>query len=389
MAASSGSVAIFPDKTGYGESRATQNRTTFSPQFYEQAAVVSYFTVEYYVRDRTQGCTLLDTALMVHGNGDGGFAAPFAADAIRRFPNFQILNVYAAGPPLDLETFLLDSIATMDANVANSDTQLRDELFLLAAFSFSAETPGFSNTGTGSSLLSVAMRDDIVGALSSTGSQEDLSAVLPDNLANVLNTDILELFRNANEFQIKRPCDDGSIEQNLCTEVLQASTWRVLSGLEARLRFPIELCYSNGDTLLSADQFPVENFVNAYVTVFAGPTGLNELAPVGDHEASLRSCSLSPMLFYSLNGHRPVNIEDRGDFMPALEGAQLQECPATRLDVTLEPSLAPGSTPRPSVSPSPTISSSPSMPSPTSAVAKEEYTLAATLVGAFTLMLAL
>ena len=74
---------------------------------------------------------------------------------------------------------------------------------------------------------------------------------------------------------------------------------------------------------------------------------------------------------------------DRGNFMPALEGAQLQECPATRLDVTLEPSLAPGSTPMPSVSPSPTISRSPSMPSPTSEVAKKEYTLAATLVGAF------
>jgi hypothetical protein len=389
MAASSGTVAIFPDKTGYGESRATQNRTTFNHVSYQQAAIVSYFTVEYYVRDSTEGCTLLDTAVMVHGNGDGGFAAPFVADTIRRFPNFQILNVYAAGPPLDLETFLLDSIATMDANVANSDTQLRDELFLLAAFSFSAETPGFNNTGTEFSLLSAAVRDDIVGALSSTGSQGDLSGVLPDNLANILNTDTLALFRNANELKVERPCGDGNTEQSLCREVLRASTWRVLTGEVARLRIPIELCYSDGDTLLSANQFPDRNFVDADVTVFAGPTGLNELAPAGDHEMSLRLCSLSPMLFYSLNGHRPVKIVDRGNFMPALEGAQLQECPATRLDVTLEPSLAPGSTPMPSVSPSPTISRSPSMPSPTSAVAKKEYTLAATLGGAFALMLAL
>jgi hypothetical protein len=399
MAASSGSVAIFPDKTGYGESRATQNRTTFSPQFYQQAAIVSYFTVEYYVRDRTQGCTLLDTAVMVHGNGDGGFAAPIVADTIRRFHNFQILNVYAAGPPLDLETFLLDSIATMDDanNVANSDTdtdtQLRDELFLLAAFSFSAETPGYNNTGTGgSSLLSAAMRDDIVGALSNTGSQGDLSAVLlPDNLANILNIDTLELFRNAIEFQVERPCDDGSnvLEESLCREVLQASSWRILTGEAARLRIPVELCYSNGDTLLSANQFPDEIFADAQVSVFIGPTGLSELAPVGDHETSLRLCSLSPMLFYSLNGHRPVKVVDRGNFMPALEGAQLQECPATRFDVTLQPSLAPGSTPMPSVSPSPTISRSPSMPSPTSAVTKKEDSLAATLVGAFALMLVL
>jgi hypothetical protein len=391
MAASSGSVTIIPDKTGYGESRATQNRTTFNHHFYEQAAIVSYFTVEYYVRDTTQGCTLLDTAVMIHGNGDGGFAAPFIADAIRRFPNFQILNVYAAGPPLDLETFLLDSIATMDAGLTNSDTQLRDELFLLAAFSYSAETPGFNNTGTDFSLLSAAVRDDIVGALSSTGSQGDLSGVLPDNLANILNTDTLALFRNANVNQIERPCDDGSIDRSLCNEVLLASAWRVLTGEKARLRIPIELCYSDGDTLLSANEFPDKIFADAEddVTVFAGPTGLNELAPVGDHETSLRLCSLSPMLFYSLNGHRPVKIVDRGNFMPGLEGPQLQECPATRLDVTLEPSLAPGSTPMPSVSLSPTISPAPSVPSPTSAVTKKEYTLAATLVGAFALMLAL
>jgi hypothetical protein len=146
--------------------------------------------------------------------------------------------------------------------------------------------------------------------------------------------------------------------------------------------------------VLSAKQFPGKIFTDPEddVTVYVGPTGLDELAPVGDHEMSLRLCSLSPMLFYSLNGHRPVSIQDRANFMPPLEGAQLQECPATRKDVTLEPSLAPGSTPKPSVSPSPTISPSPTVldpTMPTSAVTKNEYTLAATLVGAFALMLVL
>jgi hypothetical protein len=305
MAASSGSVAIFPDKTGYGESRATQNRTTFYPFGYQQAAVVSYFTVEYYVRDSTQGCTLLDKAVMVQGNGDGGFAAPFVGDAFRRF-NFQILNVYAAGPPLDLETFLLDSIAALDADASsfgttiNSDTQLRDELLLLAAFSFSVETTGFNNTGTGLTLLSSAgtIRDDIVGALSNANTLQEgeLSAMLPENLAEILNPNILELFRNAVQFQEGRPCN-GGIEPELCREVLLASAWRVLTGEVARLTIPIELCYSAQDTLLSVRQFPGEIFADQDVTTYVGPTGLDQLAPVGNHELSLRLCSLSPMLF--------------------------------------------------------------------------------------------
>jgi hypothetical protein len=378
MAASSGSVAIFPDHSGYGESRATQNRTTFYPFGYMQASVVAYFTVEYYVRDSTQGCTLLDKAVMVQGNGDGGFAAPFVADALRRF-NFQILNVYAAGPALDLETFLLDSIVTLDADAtADSDTQLRDELFLLAAFSFSAETKGYNNTGTeGSSLLSVAMRDDIVGAMSNTGTQGALSAMLPANLAEILNSEVLDVFRTrADEFRVESTCD-GSIEDGLCRQVSQASAWRVLTGELTRLGMPIELCYSSQDTLLSMNQFPGRIFADSDVTTFVGPTGLDDLAPTGDHELSLRLCSLSPMLFYSLNGHRPVSIEDRGNFMPALEGAQLQACPATR--TIFEPTPTPGSTPSPTASPT--------MSSPTSAVTKKQYTSLATLVGAFALMM--
>jgi hypothetical protein len=354
---------------------ATQNRTTFYPPSYMQAAVVAYFTLEYYIRDSTQGCLLLDKAIMVQGNGDGGFAAPFVGDAFRRF-GFRILNIYAAGPPLDLETFLLDSVATLDAGTTNSDTQLRDELFLLAAV-----TPGFNNTGTESSLLSATTREGIVGALSNT-QQGELSALLPGNLADILNPDLLELFRNANELGIASPCE--GTESGLCTEISQASAWRVLTGEVARLNIPIELCYSTEDTLLSVRQFPDEIFADADqdVTKFAGPTGLGQLVPSGDHALSLRLCSLSPMLFYTLNGHRPVAVEDRGDFMPDLDNEQLQACPATRTESIPSPSSP--TMPSPTM-PSPT-EATPS-PSPNSAVTKKQCTLAATLVGAFALML--
>jgi cell division septation protein DedD len=368
---------------------ATQNRTTFYPLGYIQAAVVAYFTLEYYIRDSTMGCLLLDKAIMVQGNGDGGFAAPFVGDAFRRF-GFQILNIYAAAPPLDLENFLLDSVDIMDAGTANSDTQLRNELFLLAA-----STPGFVKTGTEFSLLSATVREGIVGALSNNP-QGELSAILPAELADILNPDLLELFRNANELRIASPCE--GIESEVCTEISQASAWRVLTGEVARLNIPIELCYSTEDTLLSARQFPDEIFADADqdVTTFAGPTGLDQLVPSGDHALSLRLCSLSPMLFYTLNGHRPVAVEDRGDFMPGLDDEQLQACPATRTESVPSPSSP--TMPSPTI-PSPTMPS-PAMPSPTeatpapspsphSAATKKQYTLAATLVGASALMLVL
>jgi hypothetical protein len=264
----------------------------------------------------------------------------------------------------------------------------------LAAVAFSVETTGFANTGTGQPLLALdAVGQDIVAALSNTNTLQEgeLEALLPDNLAEILNPNLLELFRNANEFQVERPCGDGdgdgTVEEELCAQILESSTWRVLTGEVARLVFPVELCYSDQDTLLSVRQFPEEIFADGDgdVTTFAGPTGLPDLNPTGDHVLSLRLCLLSPMLFYTLQGHRPVVITDRGDYMPPLNAEQLNACPTTR---TFEPTPAPGSMPSPTspTAPNPTT---PSDGSPTSAVTTKQYSLASTLVVACAWMLVL
>jgi hypothetical protein len=386
MAASSGSVTIFPDQTGYGESRAFQNRTTFYPYGYQQAAVVAYFATEYYLKNTTLGCTLLDKAIQVQGNGDGGFAAPFVGDAFRRF-GIQILNVYAAGPPLDLESFLVDSLAALD--LGDTDSPVRDEQFILAAFSYSAETPGYINTGTGQTLLAPEVREPIVAALSSVR-QGQLSAALPDNLADIITPDLLELFRNASEFQMEsRPCDDSSLDAELCQQIVFGSAWRVLTGEVARLNIPIELCYSPQDSWLSARQFPDEIFQDTVdVSTFRGPIGLEDLAPFGDHEQSLRLCSLSPMLFYTLEGHRPTAVEDWGNYMPVLDEAESAVCLASRPVPTASPTIAsPTTSPSIPTTTEPTLT--PTVTPPDSAVAKSQYTLAAALVGAFALMLVL
>jgi hypothetical protein len=322
--ASSGSVVVFPDGPGYGENAPTQNRTTFSPKAYQQSAVVSFLTMEYYLKYLTDFCTLADRTVTIYGAGDGGAAAPFVGDVFRRF-GYRILKVFSASPILDLETFLMDAIASYDAG---ESSRRLNEMVLLAAYTYSANTPGLNNTGS-TPLLSASYQDILVSAMSAPvpGRYEDIIGLLPTDVAKIFNPSILQLFREAGG---SRPCSTGS-EQELCQEILEASAWRVLEGDVARLIFEIELCYSEDDTLLSANQFPskiFESTVNAQllVTTFQGPKGLPGLAPVGGHTQSLGLCSVSPMLFLALDGHRPDVLKDRGNYQAPFTDDQLDFC---------------------------------------------------------------
>lgn len=362
MAASSGSIAIFPDMGGYGENAVDQNRTTFNAKQSQQAAVVSYLTVEYYLKFATSFCTLADRAITVYGQGDGGAVAPFVGDVFRRF-GYQVLKVFSAGPILDLETFLMDAIAQYDAG---SSSRRLNEIVLLALFTYSAGTPGLNNTGS-TTLFSDSYREVLVQALAGPVPERygAVRALLPVDVTDIINSEIVQLFRDANSVGGgTRPCS-ASLEQELCQEILESSGWRVLRNEVSRLIFPVEVCYSPDDALLSANQFPESIFTSAsegLVTSYAGPTGLPDLAPAGSHIESLRLCSLSPMLFFTLQGHRPVNPEDRGNFQPLLTVDESQFCLESAR--TTPPTSMPTSSPTDSPMANPGIQVTPSNPRP-------------------------
>lgn len=84
VASTSGAVAIFPDGIGFGASRFTHDRTTFSDS-YSQAAVVSYAAAGVYVQSNSGGCTILGLRMAAAGASEGGYGVVPAAHSLSDF----------------------------------------------------------------------------------------------------------------------------------------------------------------------------------------------------------------------------------------------------------------------------------------------------------------
>lgn len=100
MAAASGAVAILPDYLGYGVSyehpRGYMNRYV-----YQQADAVLFFQSREYLREISDGCSILDQTVTLAGYSEGGYGS-FAAGLALSELGVEIVTVQAGASPFDL-----------------------------------------------------------------------------------------------------------------------------------------------------------------------------------------------------------------------------------------------------------------------------------------------
>jgi hypothetical protein len=351
LAAASGSIALLPDYIGYGESKL--NRTIFWSTGYEQASIVSYFGLSEYLSKNTS-CIGLDNAVTIQGMEDGAFGSVYAAQAFRRH-YIKVLKVFSASGVFDLDAMLDDAIRKVDSG-GTLDLRLKN-LLDLATFTFSAGTPGITNTGSGQDLVNEAYRAKHMEQFSFTANsivsekQSIINNTTPIGELDMINAELLAFYREAQKQGIQAPCKSNLVSAQstigvLCQTIANASAWPVLLS-DASQHYswihPMELCYSPDDEAVSADQVEtpqLSTLVASHITVYDGPAGAsdNVLKPIGsDHKAIADICFIAADLFYGLQGHMPELEEDRPSFRAPLNVNDTAACidviPADKLPV--------------------------------------------------------
>jgi hypothetical protein len=172
-------------------------------------------------------------------------------------------------------------------------------------YSYSNDFPRLANTG--SDQIGLSTNYTVEGNLSRNVlewfrspvplSTEEVLSYIPaidEDLLDLVNPNMLQLYLMSLEQNVTEPCTPGSNLINegvidlLCQTIHDASVWPIIRSIT----YPLQLCYSANDTLITADNFPPDLFENDLVTlndeVFPG-LGF----PIsGDHGATIVLCSI-------------------------------------------------------------------------------------------------
>ena len=366
-AASAGSIALFPDYLS--STNPTVGRTIFRKRAYEHATAVSYLALERYVMETSSKCTLLDKAVTVYGNDlDAAYGASLATLVLQRF-GVACLGAFLSTGILDLSIMLQDILRDSSMTNQTSGSPATDNMKLwvqLAAYTIASTDRQFD---TDVNWISDTYRDELQGMYStestttdsnssSTGSVSILSTTnLPGSAAELFHPAVVDALRtyNSSDWDDLK-CDkydslnltssvtiasngtDSNItvyEKIICQLRAQYSVYQVLLGQTDRPWISnISACYSNLDEIISGtNQYEHsgivqnEKFVTQYWKRYTQPIGADALAVTNqNHATTVQLCTMSPLLFLTLDGHRPVNMEEWGNFAPPMTSDESLQC---------------------------------------------------------------
>ena len=365
-AASAGSIALFPD---YLSSTNTMiGHTIFRKKTYEHATAVSYLALERYVMDTSSKCTLLDKAVTVYGNDlDAAYGASVATLVLQRF-GVACLGAFLSTGILDLSIMLQD--IARDSYMTNGTNPGTDDMKLwlqLAAHTIASTDRQFeSDVNWISSKYNDALQQMYNPESTYTDSNSNLtggvsilsSTNLPGNASELFHPDVIEALLaynnsdwdanqkdlNCYRFNSLNLTDSlttnatdisTAYEKIICQLRAQYSVYQTLLGQTDRPWISnISACYSNLDEIISGtNQYEqsriVKNvkFATQYWKRYTQPIGLDTLAVTNqDHTTAVQLCTVAPLLFFTLDGHRPVNMEEWGNFAPPLTSYESQQC---------------------------------------------------------------
>jgi hypothetical protein len=218
----------------------------------------------------------------------------------------------------------------------------------LIAFVLSSENPGLANSGTEQLALAPEWRvtgdfdRDIISWLESPApltTEEIGLRMLSINVTDILNADYLDLVRQARAADVSFACDSEFVLENVTDKLCEAINSVSLLNVVASMDIPLQLCYSEDDTVISPLVYldsDINIFGNPNVTKYEGPLGI--IAVSGDHLDAVTVCSVAPM-------ERFLDTEsaDRPNLISSLVGEQAAVCALSRTAPSSAPSAMPPS----------------------------------------------
>jgi hypothetical protein len=254
VAASGGSIAVTPDFLGYGESSTTHNRTgtLYSKRTHAQDFATAWLATEKYIQDNaatTTRCTQLDSVVTTTGYDQGGYAIIPGALALERF-GVRIWANFVGGAPIQpiLQVGHFFSLFAPDFRTAAPEATLSPapslDLGLLKSilpFLGYAAFPNDTNTTGGRDYY--LLREEWMDPTSdiATNAMEwfdtpatiglDYVAFVPDNVTEMFNADLRDLYAAARAQGLDDPCtstdeyvaDLNNATSKLCQDIQEAS----------------------------------------------------------------------------------------------------------------------------------------------------------------------
>jgi hypothetical protein len=208
----------------------------------------------------------------------------------------------------------------------------------LIAFSLSSENRGLANSGTDQLALAAEWRvpDDfdsnIVSWLESPGLLTGVEVgqrMFPIDVPDIFNTDYLDLVRQAREANIaSSACDSEFVLENVTNKLCEAIKSVSLLNVVANMDVPLQLCFSEDDTVMSPRVFKdsdINVFENPNVTKYPGLGPLGVRSVRGDHVSAMIFCSFAP-----LETLIDVDSADRPNLISPLVGEQAAVCASSK-----------------------------------------------------------
>jgi hypothetical protein len=389
-AASAGAVSLFPDYPGANTRNSEPlllNRSFFRRRSYEQASAVSYLALQRYVVDTSRGCTLLDNSVTIYGNdADAAFAATYATITLQRF-GITCLTAFLSTGMLDLPLFLQDAISSSSTSLSPPILE-RNKWILLTAYTMAFNNDVSSNVQWLSDSYRASLRqmyDSVSTDTSNTNTTLTNTTALPSNPIEVFHPSVIAALQvyNSTDWEINQrdlTCNiskstnvtdsvalayqyTGVNNSTLYTEVIcqmrqQYSANTLLMGKTDRYWISnISSCYSNGDEIVNGTiQYENPTLLQDVKLVdywkrYTHPTGLDALNLIGkDHATAVQLCTVAPLLFFTLDGHRPVNVEEWGNFAPTMTTEELSQCYLPPVSADSSSTGSPQAVPEPSSS---------------------------------------
>jgi hypothetical protein len=212
-------------------------------------------------------------------------------------------------------------------------------LLPLLAFAYSSENPGLANSGTEQLLLAPEWRvrgdfdSNIISWLDTPDflTSEEIGlrvfAINPINPTEILNADYLDLVRQARAANVSFACNSDLVLANVTDKLCEAINSGSLLNVVANYDMPLQLCYSEDDTVVSPRLF-TDSDINVFgknpnVTNYPGPLGF--LTVSGDHLDTLFLCSVA-----SLETFVDLNDADRPNLISPLTGEKAAVCASSK-----------------------------------------------------------
>jgi hypothetical protein len=344
----SGTFSIMPDYTGYGES-TDFFRAYVVRRAYPTAVLPLYRHAEDLVATETNCASALADSLTTVGYSEGGYAAVAVADAMHKSGK-TIISVHAGGGPFRLSSVQVNFLVQQILD--GTFTSRRRYYVALLAATYSQTTTDVLNFGLGQDMLDATLRAEIVNVIHSPAGQSGINNLIPvENPLLILNQTLADTLVAALLRGEPEPCVTSAVdgESDILCEALRAQD--LIDVLEST-PYPVSVCHSVDDTLVSYDNLP-DATANSLLTL---------VATEGSHQSAGVDCYLSSVLFFLDD----ANVQS----VPVVDKTVPGGCPnptaspAAEVDVTAIPTSRPSmleSTPDPSWTPIGTPSSIPSV----------------------------